>query len=294
MREDLLNKLAYFDVFKFPLKKEEIHRLLKTSYTEKELDELLSELVREGAISKNGEFYSISPEPEFIIRKRKEHEKVAEKYLRKAPTVAKLMKRFPFVRGIAISGSLSKGVIHPKGDIDYFIITKPGRLWISRTLLILFKKLFLLNSRKYFCVNYFVDTNHLNITDKNLFVATEIVFLLPIYNHRLFRDMQEQNEWINEYYSHFEHPISMQDSKKSSWVRSIFEFLLNGKIGDALESRCKKMTLKRWHKKFSHFDRDKFELTMRSTDGISKHHPQDFQNQVLSELNNRKKKLGIA
>jgi hypothetical protein len=43
-------------------------------------------------------------------------------------------------------------------------------------------------------------------------------------------------------------------------------------------------------KKFGHFNEDKFELTMRSTTGVSKHHPQDFQGKVLNTHEERFRK----
>ena len=85
---------------------------------------------------------------------------------------------FPFVRGVFLSGSISKGFMSESDDIDYFIITAPGRLWLTRTLLILFKKIFLFNSFRNFCLNYFIDSENLYIPEHNRYTATEIVFLI--------------------------------------------------------------------------------------------------------------------
>ncbi len=89
--------------------------------------------------------------------------------------------------------------MHEDGDIDFFIITKADRLWICRTLLVLYKKVFLLNSRKYFCVNYFVDENNLKIKDKNMFTAIEVKHLLSVYNPELIGHFKEINNWTNEF-----------------------------------------------------------------------------------------------
>src|SRR5690606_3777846 len=99
---------------------------------------------------------------------------MANKFSDIARKKAKLISQFPFVRGVMASGSLSKGYADEKSDIDFFIITIPNRLWIARTLLVLYKRIFLLNSHKFFCVNYFVDEKHLGIEEKNLFTATEL------------------------------------------------------------------------------------------------------------------------
>ena len=71
----------------------------------------------------------------------------------KAIKRAKFISKFPYIENVSISGALSKNYYNNDGDIDFFLITQPNRLWIARTLLIIYKKMFLLNSRKYFCVN---------------------------------------------------------------------------------------------------------------------------------------------
>lgn len=191
---------------------------------------------------------------------------------------------FPFVRGIAISGSLSKGVMHLDGDIDYFIITAPERLWICRSFLILFKKIFLLNSKKYFCVNYFVDENNLKIIDENIFTAVEITYLLPVFNDKLIQKLKDSNEWTHAYFPQFVHPIELAiDSSKQKTFKGN-ELIFKSGLGNNLDLWLMALTFKRWRKKFSHFKEAKFELTMRTNRGISKHHPQDFQNRVLNKL----------
>src|SRR4029453_8923510 len=97
-----------------------------------------------------------------------------------------LIASFPYVRCVCISGSLSKKYFDDTTDIDFFVITKPGRLWVCRTFLILFKKLFLLNSKKYFCINYFIDSDNLEIPDQNIFTATELTTLIPMHDYELY------------------------------------------------------------------------------------------------------------
>ena len=83
------------------------------------------------------------------LNKRLENNKRATRFLKIARRMSSLMRRFPFVKAVFISGSLSKNVMPRDGDIDYFIITEPNRLWVCRTFLILFKKIFLFNSHKW-------------------------------------------------------------------------------------------------------------------------------------------------
>ena len=163
----LLKPILYFSLFKYPLTEEEIFNFSKAESKEQiKLD--LIELVNDDIIYKIDDFY-LTENNETLIKRRLEGNKMAKNIYQKALTVSRLISKFPYVEGVGISGSLSKGYYDDDGDIDFFIITSPKRLWIARTFLILYKKIFLLNSRKYFCVNYFISSNALEIEEKNIF-----------------------------------------------------------------------------------------------------------------------------
>ncbi len=291
MKNKLLQYISYFDVFNHPLKKEELSKLCATD--DIHIEPLLNALVLDVVCYEKNGYYSLNENVSKLIDQRTAKEKKAKKYFNKLPFFARIIKSFPFVSGIAVSGSLSKNVMHDDGDIDYFIITSPGRLWICRTLLVLFKKVFLLNSKKYFCVNYFVDEENMEILDKNIFTAIEISYLMPVYNHQLIQLFKKENDWKKEYLLNFEQPIQLAEIKGNGLMRRCIQFLLKGKLGDRIDLFLMKFTYKKWEKKFKHFDTTKFNLTMRSNRGVSKHHPRDFQNKVLTEYNNRLNKLKI-
>jgi hypothetical protein len=294
LRIELLKALSYFDVFEHPLNLKELQNLSsETKGNSTSVEASLEQLVQEQLCYRQGEYYSLREDISTLLEKRKQKEVQAASYFKKLPAYASIIRYFPFVRGIAISGSLSKGVMHQKGDIDYFIITHPGRLWICRSLLILFKKIFLLNSRKYFCVNYFVDEDNLKIIDKNIFTAVEVSFLAPVYNAPLFDRLKKENTWTQAYFPHFEHPIKLSLKGGNPWLKSVLEKLFIGRAADRLDLFLMKLTYKRWRKKFGHFNEEKLELTMRSNRGVSKHHPKDFQNKVLEQYQQRLKRLEL-
>lgn len=203
---------------------------------------------------------------------------------------AAFIGRFPFVKGVFISGSLSKGVFLEDGDVDFFIVTQPNRLWVARTLLVFYKKVFLLNSRKYFCVNYFVDSDHLKIDEENLFTATEIITLIPMVNPDLYQDFIMENNWVNEFYPEagLLDTNRTQGLKKKGLGRGI-ERLLKGKFGESLDAKFMRITLRRWQRKFGHFSEEEFELVMKTNRRVSKHHPSNFQKRVLDKYNEKLK-----
>lgn len=291
LKAEILKYLCYFDIFSHPLRLSELAQL--SGLDDSDVTRELNALVAQEVCFSLGEFYAIRPHVSTLVEERERKEKKAKKYFDKLPSYARLIRSFPFVKGIAISGSLSKNVMHEDGDIDYFIITDKGRLWICRTFLVAFKKIFLFNSKKYFCVNYFVDEENLQIPDENIFTAIEIQYLLAVYNTALIDEFREANSWFKGYVSPFEQNIKVKEVKGKSWIGRFLQFIFKARLGDRFDLYLMKYTYKRWEKKFKHFDAKKFDLTMRTNRGVSKHHPRDFQNKVLKEFKERMEKLEL-
>ena len=117
--QSILKVIAYFDVFTYPVKKEEIISFLDATYPGNEIDEAIELLLEKEIIFKSGDFYSLQQDPVWIKRRKAGNEK-ATAQLRIAAKVATLLSRFPFVRGVAVSGSLSKHFAGDNADIDFF------------------------------------------------------------------------------------------------------------------------------------------------------------------------------
>jgi hypothetical protein len=286
-----LHTLMYFDVFRHPLTLDELHRYAQ--WKECSLSETataIEELQAHGVVcSREGFYYICGSEKHIDLRRERNGRAVL--YSAKAEKWSRFISGFPFVRTVCISGSLSKGTMDKDGDIDYFIITEPGRLWVARTFLILFKKLFLLNSKKYFCVNYFIDTNNLAIPDRNLFTATEIVFAKPMRDANTFQDFVKENKWSGIFYPNTTTIPTEIPATRNGKTKRFIESLLNGRIGEWLDDKFFRITLRRWRNKFPHLRTDHFEVDFRSRKHVSKHHPQGFQRIVLSKLENKRTEL---
>ncbi|MEO5776419.1 MAG: nucleotidyltransferase domain-containing protein [Flavobacterium sp.] len=280
---ETLKTILYFSIFRYPLKIEEIHsytNYLNISETEKELQHLIDEKI----LIKVDEFYVYGSDLDSVI-KRLRGNLHAKKALVKAYQKSKLIAKFPYVEAVGISGSLSKEYYDNESDIDFFVITKPNKLWICRTLLMLYKKIFLLNSRKYFCVNYFISSNQMEIAEKNRFTATELKTLIPMHGKAVFEQFYQSNKWVNDYFSKFEPQIeTVSDKKKPLFSRSI-EFICDTKIGLVTDSVFKLITLKKWKSKFDYMTEEDFKIALKTTKTVSKHHPSNFQKKVILSLN---------
>lgn len=285
----ILRVLIYYDVFNYPLTFQEIKHSCNMLITdETNCKKALEYLIEKGIVFKFGDYYTLNPEKEIVHRRIKGNQQ-AEKWMKKARWFSRIISGFPYVRAVSLTGSLSKGFVDEDPDIDYFIITRPNRLWFTRSLLVLFKKIFLLNSYRYFCVNYFIDSENLEIEEKNLFTATEINTLIPVYGHDVKKKFYEKNIWVKKYYPNFSTGISdIYINGQNRRIKKAFEFLLNNRFGDWLDDVTMNITVNHWLKKFNaKYTKEEFDLLFKSNKSVSKHHPRNFQQYVLDRYKDK-------
>lgn len=288
--KSIIKTLAYYDIFSYPLSAEEIYLNLGTdSVTPEEVSAEIKLLCNSGIIFNKDKFFMMS-NTESFVSKRLEGNKLAEKRLSAAYTVSKYISKFPYVRAVLLSGSISKGYMDKDSDVDYFIITKPNRLWVARLFLMLFKKVFLLNSRKLFCINYFVDADTLEIEEKNIFTATELVTLIPTYSSDLYHELFQHNSWVKKYFPHFiKRDTSKVYDKQNSIIKKVFEKTLNNSIGDKLDNFAMKLFDRSNRLKYRKYDSNDFKVAFKTSKKESKHHPKFFQKRVLEAFDNKLK-----
>jgi len=202
LQESILKVVTYFDIFQYPLTAEEIRCFTDSPCSAEQLEYLLQELLRDEIIFKTQDFYTLHKNSSLGAKRIKENT-AAKKQLSRAKKIGKFLTSFPFIKGIAISGSLSKQVAKEDSDIDFFIITKANRLWLSKIFFTSFIKLAsLVGFEKWFCLNYIIDETSLEVPEKNIFTATEIITLIPLHDPLLF------NKFFSHHFSvhvHFEH-----------------------------------------------------------------------------------------
>ena len=282
LESEIIRTVLYFDLFNHPLTLAEINRFTSVPLRhEGEFKSALKQLLGIGLLIEENGYYWNGSRKDNLFAKRIQSEKEALPYFRKARFFSSIIQAFPFTIGVAVSGSLSKGCMYPDGDIDYFIITKRNRLWINRMLLTLFKKVFLLNSKKYFCINYFVTEDNLKIKSKNIFTAVEIDSLLPLQGKEQFEKFFVQNKWVDHYFPNREGKNLHQATAieyRSNWVKFGMEKFLNGKLGDWMDDFFMNVIRKAKEQKFK--SNKSFEIAFKSDKNVSKHHPENRQQKV--------------
>lgn len=278
----ILKTLLYYDIFNYPLKDSEVFRFLGTNHVTLEvIQQQLKSLVDQHRVYQFQDFFSVQNKEELIHRRIKGND-LAQKSMGLAYKKAKLIMRFPFVRAVMASGSLSKGFMDENSDLDFFIVTEPGKLWIARTLLVLYKRLFLFNSHKYFCVNYFLDYDHLEIEEKNLFTATELATVLPLAGSGHYSLLHQKNLWLKSFFPNFK-PRDTRNtlSAKPGMGKKFLESMIRN-VFPWLEKAFMQMTLRRWKREYGKvYKGTDFEIAFKTKPYASKNHPRHFQKKVI-------------
>ena len=281
---NILQTLGYFDAFDYPLKKRELFLFLPCSCDTLEFENALQILLNDSIIYRLGDFYSLQNNYSIVHRRIKGNEK-AKELLITANKVAAFLSKFPFVQGVAVSGSLSKNFADERSDIDLFIITKANRLWISRTILHLFKKLtFLFNKQNYFCMNYFIDEQKLEIAEKNVYTATEVATLMPLYGSSAFQAFFAANTWTMDFLPNNYMRISSAKNIPEPFFKRIEEAILNIMAGNRIDNLLMNITARRWKQKRNKnkVNQRGILLSMDASKHIAKPDPKEFQQKLVA------------
>lgn len=141
----------------------------------------------------------------------------------KAQKYAQKIIRLPFVRMVALTGSVAAGSATQRSDIDFLVITKPGRIYLTRAIVVLFVMLAgqYRTSKKVagrICLNWFLPDNLAFDID-----VLKIEFKLKIKNFKLSEDKIGRVKLLEQ-----------RDQEIT------LEKCLSGKFGNVLERLTKK------------------------------------------------------
>jgi len=305
IKENILKVLLYYHIFKHPLTLEEIYTFYPDADISKQnLKDALQSLVSDNGsniIGEQGGFYFISSYSDFVSD-RLSKEIISLRIWKIARLITIVVKMLPFVRGVFITGSLAKNSSDEDSDIDFLIVSKENRLWICRTLLMLFRRIFLFNNSKYFCLNYCLAENNLSIDDRNIFTATELAHIKVMYNSNTLKRLMQSNNWIERYFPNYlttdslYHFSSFQTSNTTSILQPFFELFFRGKIGDRIDLLFQQWIHRRMKKKYPNYSELEQNQSFQLTTSKAKIHGAvvDNKKDILDKYNDLLKQYNLS
>ncbi len=279
-------------MFHYPISVIETHQFLHTPIPAREIEPLLQKLVAEKRLFKLNEYYSLRNDHSLVIQRRNGNDR-AGKLLPAAYRIGKLLQKFPFVKGVGISGSLSKNYADAEADFDFFIITEANKLWIARSLLHGLKKIsFIFGKQHWLCMNYFVDEEALELIEKNIFIATEVVTLKPVALTAAIQKFFSANKWTANYFpNHIQDPAFIDERKP--WGKKLIEAMFNNRAGSWLDDYLMRVTEKRWlqKEKLCKLNMKGEVQSLRVSKHFARPNPEFFQKKILALYDSKLKSL---
>lgn len=225
----ILETLAYSDVFDFPLRLDELYRYLPIRAEIEQLPQALNSLA--GLLGERDGFYFLAGR-EKIVEIRRRREAHSQKLMHRALKYGRMLGSLPFIRMVALTGSLAVLNSSKDADFDYMLVTVPNRVWTARAFALLFNRLTRLFGHT-LCPNLIVSENALAWSTHDLYSARELCQMLPITGMDVYRKLMEVNEWTKDFLPNVDTKIS--EVFKTSEIWRLTELPLRGKLGNRIE-----------------------------------------------------------
>jgi hypothetical protein len=225
--------VAYADVFDFPVTLEEVLQALPATARRADLAEVMAPAGSlAGLVGAAGRFYVLAGR-ESLIEVRRRRAEASGGLMRRGVRYGSLIARLPFVRLVAITGSLAVENAEAVDDVDYLIVTAKGRLWLTRALTMLVVRLAGLRGLT-LCPNYLLSESALALRERDLYTARELLQMRLVGGQEVYARMLAENAWTRELLPNWDVAIETEKEPRSLPAR-LGERLLGGRLGDALE-----------------------------------------------------------
>jgi predicted nucleotidyltransferase len=193
----IVEALIYADLFDWPLAQAEIHRYLPISAGLPEVEAALASHRLRGLVKETDGLFALTGRVGLEERRRKRAQVSLKMWIR-AVRYARVIGSLPSVRLVAVTGSLATGAAGEDDDVDLFVVTDNGRLWLSRALTIVVVRLAALRNLR-LCPNYFLTSSAVELPERDRFTAHELAQLIPICGKEAYRELLERNAWYREF-----------------------------------------------------------------------------------------------
>ena len=237
LRAAVMATVVYADLFDFPLKRTEVHRdLIGVAAAPWRTLHAIDALVVEGRLVVDRSYLTL-PSRVGLADVRRARQERAYRLWPDARRVGGVLSQLPFVRMVAVTGSLAAGNPAEHADLDYLLVTAPGRLWTVRALAVALVRLARRGGIPV-CPNYLLSTEALPLRHRDVFTAHELLQAVPLAGHTVYHQLLGANPWVADWLPHryaqaINGPIR---ASTVSPIQRLGESLLTRLPGDRLET----------------------------------------------------------
>jgi hypothetical protein len=229
----ILETLAYSDIFNYPLRLEEISRFLPIRVNGSELPAALAHL--NGRIDRLEGYYFLAGRQE-IVALRKSRETPSRHALRLASFYGRVLSALPFIRMVAVTGSLAVLNCDETSDLDFMLVSKRGRVWTARAFALALNRLTRLFGHT-LCPNLIVSENSLEWPLHDLYSARELCQMILVSGEEVHARFLAANAWVDSLLPNGRQKATAPRMPKLIlYIQRLLEVPLRGRLGNWFEA----------------------------------------------------------
>lgn len=300
IKEAIVEAIAFFDLFSFPLTALEVLKYSKMKSSYEEVLECLCELKEKDIIKRSEGLYFL-PERDEIVSERKKRYNYSDRKFKKAIRVAKIFRFIPWVRMICVANLIGRDNLRDGSDIDLFIVTDHKKIWLSRFFLVAIAKFLNVrpqknNQKDKICLSFFISEKNTDLSGlkkeaEDRYFDYWFLNLAPIYSRdNSFIKFIESNQAIMNKFPNY-YPEQISDKRKIKIIENSFYKNNWNLFFGGLEERIKSFQLKIIPNKFNELAPLKKGVIME--DNIIKLHLNDRREEFSQKYNENISKIKI-
>ncbi|MFA7308917.1 MAG: hypothetical protein WC045_02480 [Patescibacteria group bacterium] len=265
IHQSILFTIRYYDAFSHPLTNFEIWVYAYGKPLElHEVVYALDEMVACGTIERFNNFYFM-PGRQELVKTRAQRYEISQKLWEKAVKATRLLSYLPFIEGVFVNNSLAFFNCDRESDIDFTIITTPGRIWTARALSgVLLQVMGLRRHGKNIagevCLSLYISREAMDMSSIKpekypFFLAYWIGQNSPLLSTKgCFEGFHQENSWIKEFLPNIvPHETNYYTRFEKAWaaryIRSILGFILKPQLIENIARLIQKAKITRSQKK---------------------------------------------
>jgi hypothetical protein len=201
----IARSVLYAALFDYPLTLGQLRRTLIES--RQTPTEIVSRVRRSAALQtiveyRDGFFFPAGRSG--LIDVRRSREARSRAFLAEHRPLLRLIALLPYVKLVALSGSVAHLNLESGGDLDLFVVTRGRHVWSTAVVVVVLAKL--LRRRRTLCANYIVSEDALAFDSQDLFTANQIINLKPIAGREVFTALLAANPFVRTFYPNVHGP----------------------------------------------------------------------------------------
>lgn len=195
----IARSVLFASLFDYPLTLAELRQtLIESAQTP---TEILTRLAQSDAlrrlIERHEEFFFPRGRRDLVDTRRR-RARFSRAFLDRHRLFLRLVCALPFVRLVALSGSVAHLNLEQDGDLDLLVITRGRHAWSVAVALVLLAKL--MRRRHIMCANFVMADSRLRIEEEDLFSASQLLHLRPVYGPEVYQALLAANPFVYRFY----------------------------------------------------------------------------------------------